>query len=92
MEYLEGEAAPGRNGIHTHGGRIQEPELSNTHGCIRMADEDIKELKEITERLEVFDSKEKEERFCMWKIIWKKNLNIRNVRKLNGDGLEMVAF
>ena len=63
MEYLEGEAAPGRNGIHTHGGRIQEPELSNTHGCIRMADEDIKELKEITERLEVFDSKEKEERF-----------------------------
>ncbi len=62
MEYLDGEA-PGRSGMHTHGGRSQEPELSDTEGCIRMADEDIKELKETTERLETFDPKEKEERF-----------------------------
>ena len=49
--------------INGPAGRRQEPELSDTEGCIRMADEDIKELKETTERLETFDPKEKEERF-----------------------------
>ena len=48
--------------FHLPAGRSQEPELSDTEGCIRMADEDIKELKETTERLETFDPKEKEER------------------------------
>ena len=36
--------------MHLHGGRSQV-ELSNTNGCIRIADEDIAELKELTEAL-----------------------------------------
>jgi len=50
--YVSGEAAEyGRQSMHSHGGRQQEPELKGTHGCIRMADEDIKELKTITDNL-----------------------------------------
>ena len=41
-----------RDGIHVHGGRKRENRLVNTKGCIRMADDDIKELKNITDELE----------------------------------------
>ena len=53
-----GEEGTGRSGIHLHGGRNQM-ELSNTLGCIRIADEDIAELKILTEALEASDPEEK---------------------------------
>lgn len=58
LEYIEGEAKQsGRQGMHVHGGRSQQ-ELSITHGCIRIADSDIAELKEITTLLELIDEEE----------------------------------
>ena len=45
LEYQGGEGGS-RQGMHTHGGRRQKPDLMGTHGCMRMADADIKELKE----------------------------------------------
>ena len=57
--YIEGEGTDAkRNGMHLHGGRNQV-ELSNTFGCIRIADEDIAELKELTDALEASDLEEK---------------------------------
>lgn len=47
----------GRNGMHVHGGRNQD-ELSNTKGCMRMADEDIAELKALITLLEAQDPSE----------------------------------
>ena len=44
--------------MHLHGGRNQV-ELSNTNGCIRIADEDIAELKELTDALEASDPEER---------------------------------
>lgn len=44
--------------MHLHGGRSQA-ELKNTEGCIRIADEDIAELKELTEALEASDPEER---------------------------------
>jgi len=58
LYYLGGEGKK-RQGFQTHGGRKQSPELSDTHGCPRMADADIKELKEITTNLELNDINEK---------------------------------
>ena len=38
----------GRQGMHVHGGRDQK-NLWNTLGCIRIADDDIAELKQLTD-------------------------------------------
>ena len=56
--YLEGEGGPYRDGMHCHGGRPQEPELWSTQGCFRIADEDIVELRQITDTLENTDPDE----------------------------------
>ena len=58
LEYQGGEGGY-RQGMHTHGGRRQKPDLMGTHGCMRMADADIKELKEIVTQLEKNDSNER---------------------------------
>ena len=58
LEYQGGEGGT-RQGMHTHGGRRQKPDLMGTHGCMRMADADIKELKEIVTQLEKNDSNER---------------------------------
>ncbi|MEE3416489.1 MAG: RHS repeat-associated core domain-containing protein, partial [Prevotella sp.] len=58
LEYQGGEGG-NRQGMHTHGGRPRKDRLVGTHGCIRMADDDIKELKEIVTNLENYDPKEK---------------------------------
>lgn len=59
LYYMEGEGTEAkRNGMHLHGGRNQV-ELSNTFGCIRIADEDIAELKELTDALEASDPEER---------------------------------
>lgn len=56
---MEGEGTGAkRNGMHLHGGRNQA-ELTNTLGCIRIADEDIAELKTLTEVLEASDPEER---------------------------------
>ena len=57
LHYVEGEGGE-RDGMHLHGGRSQV-ELSNTNGCIRIADEDIAELKELTDALEASDPEER---------------------------------
>ena len=66
LDYVSGEAVGLRNGIHLHGGR-QEGKggkgkgstLKVTQGCIRIYDEDIAEMKGITELLEKNHSDEK---------------------------------
>ena len=58
LEFQGGEGGS-RQGMHTHGDRRQKPDLMGTHGCMRMADADIKELKEIVTQLEKNDPKEK---------------------------------
>ena len=60
QKYLGGEGGS-RNGMHTHGGRAQKPDLWSTHGCIRMADADIAKLKEITDALTLTDPTDKPE-------------------------------
>ena len=57
LHYVEGEGGE-RDGMHLHGGRSQV-ELSNINGCIRIADEDIAELKELTDALEASDPEER---------------------------------
>ena len=53
--YEEGEGGT-RDGMHIHGGREQtDDHLIPTNGCIRIADEDIKELKEVTDMLTALD-------------------------------------
>ena len=66
LEYKEGagegnrfDSEDKRAGMHVHGGRKRANRLVNTHGCIRMADDDIKELKSITDELEQNDPMEK---------------------------------
>ena len=65
LDYISGEAAGLRNGIHLHGGRQQgkggkgKATLSVTQGCLRIYDEDIKEMKSITDLLELNDPSEK---------------------------------
>ncbi len=47
LKYI-GEEGEGRQGMHVHGGRDQK-NLWNTLGCIRIADDDIAELKQLTD-------------------------------------------
>ena len=56
--YEEGEGGA-RDGMHIHGGREQTADhLIPTYGCIRIADEDIIELKELTDMLTILDPKD----------------------------------
>jgi RHS repeat-associated protein len=58
LEYQGGEGGK-RQGMHTHGKGTEKPnELGVTNGCMRMSNDDIKELKEITTELEQNDPKE----------------------------------
>ncbi len=57
----EGGEGNKRNGMHIHGGRTQEPELTSTWGCIRISNNDIEELRGITDMLEKNDSTERME-------------------------------
>ena len=50
LDYQGGEGGS-RNGMHIHGGRSQGPDLTSTHGCIRMLDSDIAAMKEVTDKL-----------------------------------------
>ena len=68
LDYIEGEAAgPGkRNGIHLHGGRQEGKKrtlLSATHGCVRIYDDEIAQMKLITDELEENDPEEKGNQF-----------------------------
>ena len=56
LEYA-GEEGKGRQGMHVHGGRDQK-NLWNTEGCIRIADDNIAELKQLTDMLEAIDPTE----------------------------------
>ena len=58
LEYFEGEAAGARDGMHLHGGRNQENGLQPTHGCIRINDEDLRDLKLLVSSLEERDPRE----------------------------------
>jgi len=65
LDYLGGEGGK-RNGMHTHGGRQEgkyagRTELMDTGGCMRINDDDIKEIKQITDYLERHDPLEKME-------------------------------
>ena len=57
LDYQSGEGE-GRNYMHVHGGRSQGPELTDTWGCLRMADQDIKELKQVVDFVESSDPNE----------------------------------
>ena len=57
LEYI-GEEGKGRYGLHVHGGGRQENSLMGTFGCIRINNDDIAELKQITDKLEESDSLE----------------------------------
>lgn len=63
MYYKGGEGGK-RQGMHVHGGRqegdyTKRKELMETHGCLRINDNDLKELKTITDQLEKSDPTEK---------------------------------
>ncbi|MFN0081174.1 MAG: RHS repeat domain-containing protein [Ferruginibacter sp.] len=60
----QGEEGGSRDGMHVHGGRQEgkykgRKTLATTHGCMRINDEDIKKLKEVTTQLEKEDPTEK---------------------------------
>ena len=65
-DYKSGEGkAAGRNGMHIHGGRQEGDDymkygklLWNTSGCMRIKDSELKEIQNITQRLEENDSEE----------------------------------
>lgn len=58
LSYESGEGGK-RNGMHTHGSGLEtDDRLRGTNGCIRMANEDIKELKSIIDALEAADPEE----------------------------------
>lgn len=70
LDYISGEAKEsGRNGMHLHGGRQKginsktgkaySGGLWNTGGCMRIKDEELKEIKNITQNLENVDPMEK---------------------------------
>lgn len=50
--HYEGGEGGNRDRMHIHGGRDQGPELTPTRGCVRISNEDIVELREITDLLE----------------------------------------
>ena len=59
----EGEEGGGRNGIHVHGGRQEgkyegRSDLANTYGCMRINDQDILDIQNITNKLEQDDPME----------------------------------
>ena len=59
----EGEEGKGRNNMHLHGGRQEgknkgRKNLANTRGCMRINDQDILEIQNITNDLEKNDSNE----------------------------------
>ena len=56
--YLDGEAAGMRQGMHLHAGRNRKTFLVDTKGCIRISEEDIEELYELTQWLESQDISE----------------------------------
>ena len=63
LKYQGGEGGV-RNGMHIHGGRQEgqykgRTNLASTHGCMRINDNDISEMKDITSNLEENDPKEK---------------------------------
>jgi hypothetical protein len=60
----QGEEGGDRNGMHVHGGRQEgkykgRKDLASTHGCMRINDDDILRMQEITEGLEKNDPTEK---------------------------------
>ena len=60
LEYISGEGIEaGRDGIHGHGGRRQDTELTNTYGCMRFLDKEIEALKDVTDELQKVDPTEK---------------------------------
>lgn len=66
LSYEGGEGSDGgsRNGIHVHGGRQEgkyanSKDLKATHGCLRINDQDIADLKQITDALQVNDTQER---------------------------------
>ena len=63
LEY-KGTEGGGRQGMHVHGGRQEgkykgRKNLASTHGCLRINDDDIAEIRKITDKLEKDDAKEK---------------------------------
>ena len=96
LNYNEGEAANLRDLLRIHGGRNQK-ELSDTNGCVRIADEDIKELKDLTDWLESVDGNEK-----MGRVIIENDLDehidysqrdeIKSSLVLNGGKLNTVTI
>lgn len=63
LEYQGGEGG-NRQGMHAHEGRQEgkykkRKNLASTHGCLRVNDDDIAEIKKITDKLEKDDSTEK---------------------------------
>jgi RHS repeat-associated protein len=63
LDYQSGEGGA-RNGMHVHGGRQEgkykgRKNLASTHGCMRINDDDMKEIKNVTNGLEKNDSTEK---------------------------------
>lgn len=65
LKYKPNQEGGKRNGMHLHGGRTKElikiGELHSTHGCIRINDDDIVELKKITDYLEMIYQDERHE-------------------------------
>ena len=65
LKYKPNQEGGTRHSIHLHGGRKKElletGELFSTHGCIRINDDDIVELKKITDYLEMIYSDEQPE-------------------------------
>lgn len=68
-DHISGEAAGKRNGMHLHGGRQEElvngkwqkkkdPTLWNTGGCMRIKDDELKEIQNLTRNLEEKDETE----------------------------------
>ncbi len=53
-----GDEAPGRDGMHAHGGRSQEPDLADTNGCFRMSNEDVLEFRNVVDSMENVDPDE----------------------------------
>ena len=63
LEYQGGEGGS-RQGMHVHGGRQEgkykaRKNLASTHGCMRINDDDIAEIRKITDKLEKDDPSEK---------------------------------
>lgn len=87
LQYMGGPESEGytRSGIHLHGGRDQSKELKSTHGCIRINDNDIQDIKIITSQLEENDSSEtrgtlKVENSLTKEVSYEDRIKIHNLR------------